>query len=63
MAVDHLSGKTEGNTEFTDFVLKEAAQRLKKLQMKRVGQAAYIVVALNNLGFLVFAPADSITSG
>ena len=54
MAVDHLSGKTEGNTEFTDFVLKEAAQRLKKLQMKRVGQAAYIVVALNNLGFFGF---------
>ena len=54
MAVDHLSGKTEGNAEFTDFVLKEAAQRFKKLQMKRVGQAAHIVVALNNLSFFGF---------
>ena len=56
MAVDHFVGKAQLDTEFAHFILKERTQRFEKLQVKRFGQTAHIVVALDGLGLLGLGP-------
>lgn len=63
MAIHHIVRQAQGHAQLAHFVFKQLTQRLKQLQIQGFRQAAYVVVALDGVGFLVFAPADSITSG
>src|SRR5512134_3421047 len=52
MAEHHLARQAEGETELAHFVLEQLAQRLEKLEVQGLGQAANVVVRLDGGGLL-----------
>ncbi len=56
MAEHHLARQAELEAELAHFVLEELAQRLEQLQVQRLGQAADVVMRLDRVRLLVFAP-------
>ena len=57
VTVDHVGGQAQGNAQFAHFVLEEVAQRLQQFQAQLFGQAADIVVALDDDGLLALGAA------
>jgi len=61
--MDHLGGQAELHADAPHLVLEQLAQRLDEPELHRLGQAAHVVVRLDDVGLAGLAAADSITSG